>query len=97
VRVFWPISESAQADYEALRAAVLAEQVPASAGWLRFSRHGLAGLIDAPISPPVFAVTLTGALRPAWSPHADPRSEALAAVYGALVATSETITEEIAR
>ena len=30
MRVFWPISESAQADYEALRAAVLAEQVPAS-------------------------------------------------------------------
>lgn len=91
------MSESAQADYEALRAAVLAEQVPASAGWLRFSRHGLVGLIDAPVSPPVFAVTLTGALRPAWSPHADPRSDALAAVYGALVAASETITEEIAR
>jgi hypothetical protein len=96
--VFWPVSESAQADYETLRAAVLRfKQVPASVAWLRFSRHGLAGLIDAPVSPSVFAVTLTGALRPAWSPHADPRSETLAAVYGALVAVSETITEEIAR
>jgi hypothetical protein len=97
VRAFWPISESAQADYETLRVAVLAEQVPASSAWLQFSCHGLAGLIDAPVSPPVFVATLAGALRPAWNPHADPRIEALAAIYGSLVAASETITEEIAR
>ena len=97
MRVFWPISESAQADYETLRAAALGGQVPASTAWLRFSCHGLVGLIDAPMSPPIFAATLTGALRPAWSPHADPRHEVLAAVYGALMAVSETMTEEIAR
>jgi hypothetical protein len=92
------VSESAQADYETLRAAVLAaEQVPVSSAWLRFNRDGLAGLIDAPMSPPVFVATLAGALRPAWSPHADPRLDALAAVYGGLVAASETITKEIAR
>jgi hypothetical protein len=95
--MFWPISESAQADYETLRAGVLAGQVPANAAWLRFGRHGLAGLIDAPMSPPVFAATVTGGLRPPWSPHADPRHEALAAVYGALMTVSETLIEEIAR
>jgi hypothetical protein len=97
VRVFWPICESAQADYETLRAAALGGRIPAGAAWLRFSRHGLAGLIDARMSQRIFAATLTGALRPAWSPPADPRHEALAAVHGALVAVSETMTEEIAR
>jgi hypothetical protein len=97
VRVFWPISEAAQADYERLRADVLAEQVPASMAWLRFSRYGLAGLIDAPMSAPVFTAALVGAPRPTWSPHTDPRREALAAVYGTLVAASATITQEIAR
>jgi hypothetical protein len=95
--MFWLISEAAQADYEALRADVLAGQVPASVAWLRFSRHGLAGLIDAPMSAPVFTATLAGAPRPPWSPHADPRDDALAAVYGALIAASATVTEEIAR
>jgi hypothetical protein len=70
--VFWPVAESAQADYEQLRAAVLAEEVPATTAWLRFSRHGLAGLIEAPVSAPMFMATLTGALRPAWTPHSDP-------------------------
>jgi hypothetical protein len=97
VRVFWPVSESAQADYEELRAAVLAERVAATVAWLRFGRHGLAGLISAPASPPVFTASLVGAMRPPWSPHADPRREVLAAVYGALIVTSETITEEIAQ
>jgi hypothetical protein len=97
VRAFWPISDSAQADYETLRVAVLTEQVPVGSAWLRFSRHGLAGLIVAPVSPPVFVATLAGAPRSAWSPHVDPRIEALAAVYGGLMAASETIPEEIAR
>jgi hypothetical protein len=97
MRVFWPAAESAQADYEQLRVAVLAEEVPATAAWLRFNRHGLAGLIEAPVSAPMFTATLTGALRPAWTPHADPRHDALAAVYSALVVASEPIAEEIAR
>jgi hypothetical protein len=95
--VFWPVAESAQADYEQLRAAVLADEVPATAAWLRFNRHGLAGLIEAPVSAPMFTATLTGARRPAWTPHTDPRHDELAAVFVALVAASEIITEEIAR
>lgn len=43
----------------------------------RFERRGLVGLIAWPASEPVFAARLAGAVRPAWTPHADPRLEAL--------------------
>jgi hypothetical protein len=97
VRTFWPVAEPAQADYEELRAAVLAGSTPAVAAWLRFGRHGLAGLIAAPVSAPVFTATVEGAMRPAWSPHLDPRDGVLAAVYATLVVPSRPVTEEIAQ
>jgi hypothetical protein len=39
----------------------------------------VAGLIAWPSAEPVFAATLLGAPRPPWTPHADPRLDALAA------------------
>jgi hypothetical protein len=84
---FWPVAESAQADYEGLRAAVLATgALPAEMAAARFSRRGLAGLIAWPAAEPVFAAGLRGAARPAWSPYADPRLDALAAAYRLLLA-----------
>ena len=84
---FWPVAESAQADYEGLRAAVLATgALPADVAAVRFSRRGLAGLIAWPAAEPVFAAALRGAARPAWSPYADPRLDALAAAYRLLLA-----------
>jgi hypothetical protein len=74
--------EPAQIDYEALRTHLLEnEQLPEDLAAARFARRGLAGLITWPVSEPVFAAELRGAARPAWSPHADPRMEALAAGY----------------
>jgi hypothetical protein len=85
VRTFWPVAEAAQADYEVLRAAVLSGISPASTSWARFCRHGLAGLIAAPMSQPVFTAVLVGGTRPPWMSHNDPRVEALAAGYGLLL------------
>jgi hypothetical protein len=87
VRAFWPPGEAAQADYERLRAAVVAGTPPADALAVRFSRGGLAALIARPSAEPVFVGVLVGARRPAWSPHADARLDALAAGYGLLLAT----------
>lgn len=81
MRAFWPPAEGAQADYEALRSAVLAGTTPVSPAAARFFGEGLVGLIRRPSAEPVFAVSLQGAARPAWSPHLDPRLEALAAGY----------------
>ncbi len=84
---FWPVAESAQADYEGLRAAVLATgALPAGMAAARFARRGLAGLIAWPAAEPVFAAALRGAARPAWSPYADPRLDALAAACRLLLA-----------
>jgi hypothetical protein len=81
-RSFWPAVEAAQIDYEALRAHVLEhDRLPDDLAAARFARRGLAGLITWPVSDPVFAVELRGAARPPWSPHADPRLDALAAGY----------------
>lgn len=74
--------EPAQIDYEMLRAHVLEyDRLPDDLAAARFARRGLAGLITWPVSEPVFAAELRGAARPAWSPHADPRVDALAAGY----------------
>lgn len=81
MRGFWPPAEGAQADYEALRSAVLAGMTPVGPAAARFLRSGLVGLIRRPSSEPVFVASLHGADRPAWSPYADPRLEALAAGY----------------
>lgn len=81
-RSFWPTAEAAQIDYETLRAHVLEhDRLPEDLAAVRFARRGLAGLITWPVSGPVFVAELAGASRPAWSPHADPRLEALAAGY----------------
>lgn len=85
MRSFWPAAEAAQSDYEVLREAVLAggQNLTLAAG--RFERRGLAGLIAWPASEPTFLARLAGADRPAWTPHVDPRLEALAAGYELLL------------
>ena len=81
-RVFWPPAEAAQADYEMLRGCVLAGGcLPAGPAAARFARRGLAGLIAWPAAEPDFRAELRGAERPRWTPHADPRAQALAAAY----------------
>jgi hypothetical protein len=98
VRAFWPAGEAAQADYETLREVVLTGGVVLSIAGARFERRGLAGLIAWPVSEPVFSVRLAGAARPPWTPHVDPRLEALAAGYELLLdsATGEPRTMEVA-
>ncbi|HEU0202446.1 MAG TPA: hypothetical protein VFR86_18700 [Burkholderiaceae bacterium] len=79
---FWPIGEGAQADYEALRKAVLAGELMHNLAAARFARRGLAGLIaDWPVAEPLYTAMMLGAQRPAWTPYADPRLDALAAAY----------------
>jgi len=78
---FWPIGEGAQADYEALRKAVLAGEPMPSLAAARFARRGLAGLIVWPVAEPLYTAVMFGAQRPAWTPYADPRLEVLAAGY----------------
>jgi hypothetical protein len=101
VREFWPPAEGARADYERLRAAVLAGAPAADAAAVRFARGGLAALVARPGVDPVFVAILRGASRPAWTPHADPRLEALAAGYVLLLADADEESikqvEEVAR
>ena len=78
---FWPIGESAQADYETLREAVLQGQPLQSLSAARFVRRGLAGLIAWPGAEPIYVATVQGARRAPWTPHTDPRLDALAAGY----------------
>jgi len=89
MRPFWPPTEAAQADYEALRAAVLAGTPHADATAVRFARGGLVALIARPVSEPVFVALVQGATRPAWSPHGDPRHGALAAGYALLLEAAD--------
>ena len=85
-RVFWPVGEAAQADYETLRGYMLSEgDLPVSLSAVRFARRGLAGLIAWPVAEPVFTGSVLGAARPRWSPHDDPRLEALAAGFALLL------------
>jgi hypothetical protein len=85
-RRFWPVGEAAQADYEALRAHVLATgRPPDSLAAARFARRGVAGLIAWPSAEPVFDAVLLGAARPPWTPHEDPRFDALAAGFALLL------------
>jgi hypothetical protein len=77
----WPVAEAAQADYERLRAAVLAGAPLATPEAGRFARAGLWGLLRRSAAEPVFVAQLLGALRPAWTPYEDPRLTALAAAY----------------
>jgi hypothetical protein len=81
-RSFWPPVEAAQVDYETLRVHVCEHSLlPEGLVAARFARRGLAGLIAWPSAEPVFVAELVGAVRPAWTPHEDPRVAALAAGY----------------
>jgi hypothetical protein len=81
-RVFWPPGQAAQADYEMLRSCVLRDgRLPPGLAAARFARRGLAGLIAWPTAEPDFRAEVSGAARPRWTPHADPRTAALAAAY----------------
>lgn len=85
-RLFWPVGEAAQADYETLRAHVLdVGSLPDTLVAARFGRRGLAGLIAWPTSEPLFEAELVGATRPPWSPHHDPRLETLADGFALLL------------
>lgn len=98
MRAFWPPREAAQADYEAIRAAVIANAVASTPAAVRFARGGLPALIARPLSVPGFVGLIVGAQRPAWTPHTDPRLEALAASYALVLGiTQEDESEEAAR
>jgi hypothetical protein len=90
MRAFWPPAEGAQADYEALRTAVLAGTPLVGAAASRFGRGGLADLIARPVAEPVFVALLSGARRPAWTPYCDPRLEALVAGLGLVLTAAAT-------
>lgn len=93
MRPFWPPGEAAQADYEALRAAVMAGTPAVGPAAARFARVGLAGLIAHPHAEPVFVASLVGARRPPWSPHRDPRLDVLADAFELLV-TADPVPEQ---
>jgi hypothetical protein len=90
MRCFFPVGEAAQADYEELRAAVLAGTPAGTPAAARFARGGLAALIARPVAEPVFVGVLHGAPRQPWSAHADTRLEALAAGFELLLACTGT-------
>jgi hypothetical protein len=83
---FWPIAEPAQADYERLRAMVLAgEPLDELLAARRFQRRGLPGLISWPQAEPAYLGSLIGARRPPWSGGEDPRDARLAETYAFLL------------
>jgi hypothetical protein len=85
---FWPVGHRARADYETLRAHVLATGAPPdSLIAARFTRRGVAGLIAWPSAEPVFHAELLGAHRPRWTPHHDPRLDALSDAFALLLDT----------
>jgi hypothetical protein len=86
---FWPVGQSAQGEYEQLRAAVLAGTPLVGVSASRFQRAGLAGLILAPAATVVFEAMMFGAVRPPWTPHDDPRLEALADAYSMVVEVAD--------
>ena len=95
-RSFWPIGEAAQADYETLRRHMLvAGSLPDSLTAARFGRRGLPGLIAWPTAEPVFQADLIGALRPAWTPHTDPRLEALCEGFALLLQAAGHTNPEV--
>lgn len=97
MRQFWPPAEAAQADYERMRATVLAGTPLADPAAARVSRGGLAALITRPVADPVFVATVQGAPRPAWTPHTDPRHDVLAASYALLLADRDDQSDDKAQ
>jgi hypothetical protein len=93
MRTLWPVTDRIQAEYESLRALALADAELGGPFALRFAQQGLVGLIawrriELPLS-----VSLVGAQRPPWTPYADPRLDALAAVYEFLLGVDQEQTE----
>jgi hypothetical protein len=86
MRRFWPVGEAAQSDYETLREHVLQGIHLMDLAAVRFQRFGLAALIASPASAPIWQAQLSGARRPRWSPHDDPRVHALVASYSWVLA-----------
>lgn len=83
----WPAREAAQAEYETLREQALqGGGQPLSVATLRFARLGLTGLIVRPVGEPIYAARIVAVRRPPWSPLVDPRAEALADGYAAVLA-----------
>ena len=84
---FWPVGEAAQADYEALRTHVLATG-PASNSLMPRGSPAAAYPADRLAEhEPVFDAALLGAHRPPWTPHDDPRLDALADAFALLLNT----------
>jgi hypothetical protein len=82
---FWPVTEAAQADYEQLRAIVLAGgELGEVLAARRFQRRGLAGLIAWPSAEPAYVGSVIGAPRPAWCGAEDPREAHLCDTYSFL-------------
>lgn len=82
----WPASEAAQADYETLRQQAMHGEGELSLAAARFARLGLAGLIARPTAEPIWLARVVAIRRPPWSPHLDPRAEALADGYASVLA-----------
>lgn len=82
--------EDAQAEYEMLRTHVLESgQMPSCLVAARFARRGLPGLIAWPSGESSLRAELVGARRPAWTPHRDPRVDALVAVFAVLLDSAD--------
>jgi hypothetical protein len=94
MRVLWPPAEAAQADYEALRTAFLAGTPLADTAAVRFARGGLAALIARPAAEAVFVAVVHGAARHPWTPHSDPRLDALVAGFELLVLGADNRQEQ---
>jgi hypothetical protein len=94
LRRFWPPAEATQVDYERLRAAALAGTPLLGPAAACFARRGLAGLLARPAAgqDEGLSAVVCGARRPAWTPYADPRLDALAAGYGLLLGVAEDPT-----
>ncbi len=89
---FFLPADKVQVKYEMLRANLLqAGVLPGGLAAARFTRRGLAGLIAWPAAEPDFRADLLGAARPPWTPHADPREQALAATYQFLLDTADVL------
>ncbi len=97
MRTFWPVSDSAQADYELLREAALSGVVLATPAASLFARSGLAGLIAAPVAEPELVARLHASRRPAWHPYLDPRLEALGAAYELVLRVPTSLRKSEAR
>ena len=90
--MFWPPGEAAQPDYEMLRAHLLqAGVLPGGLAAARFTRRGLAGLIAWPAAEPGLPRPSSGAARPPWTPHADPREQALTATCQFLLDAADVL------